>query len=315
MNTYLVTWNPDNWPWETLADDALQTANGNSVSGRWSCGNTKRIEEGDRLFLLKQGPKSPRGFFASGRATSGVYQDKHWRQASAGKKARYVDADWDAILNIDTESLLQVSKIDEGHDPQVNWKTQSSGIAIPLPVARRIEALWSRHVADVRGNNKAKALSPEDELASIESALSDEGYFDALDPKDERHRQRREIVQRRGQPEFRRKLLVAYGGRCAVTGCDVADALEAAHIMPYKGAKSHHVTNGVLLRADIHTLFDLNLIGIDPHSMKIVLSQQVQQSSYAETDGSCIHEPEAESQRINNQALRARWKLFRGNAK
>jgi hypothetical protein len=140
MNTYLVTWNPDNWPWKTLAHDALQTANGNSVSGRWSCGNTKKIEEGDRLFLLKQGPKSPRGLFASGRATSGVYHDKHWRQASAGKKARYVHADWDTILNINTESLLQVSEIDEGHAPQVNWKTQSSGIAIPLPVARRISS-------------------------------------------------------------------------------------------------------------------------------------------------------------------------------
>src|SRR5262245_42509124 len=41
---------------------------------------------------------------------------------------------------------------------------------------------------------------------------------------------RRLINERRGQPKFREKLLSAYGGRCAVTGCDAEAALEAAHI-------------------------------------------------------------------------------------
>jgi predicted restriction endonuclease len=80
---------------------------------------------------------------------------------------------------------------------------------------------------------------------------------------DERQRKLREIGDCRGQPEFRNRLIAAYGGVCAVTGCNAVAALEACHLAPYSGAQSNHVTNGLLLRADIHTLFDLDLIGIE----------------------------------------------------
>ncbi|WP_169719739.1 HNH endonuclease, partial [Novosphingobium acidiphilum] len=54
----------------------------------------------------------------------------------------------------------------------------------------------------------------------------------------------------------------AYDGKCAVTSCAIEPLLEAAHIHPYLGPKTNHVTNGMLLRADIHTLFDLGLLAI-----------------------------------------------------
>lgn len=74
----------------------------------------------------------------------------------------------------------------------------------------------------------------------------------------------RAIAQRQGQPRFRNELLRAYEGRCAVTGTDVESVLEAAHIAAYKGAQSNAVYNGILLRADIHTLLDLNRLTITP---------------------------------------------------
>jgi len=58
---------------------------------------------------------------------------------------------------------------------------------------------------------------------------------EAFDPEsilDARERVLASIVRRRGQAEFRKKLLAAYRGRCAVSGCDVEDVLEAAHIVP-----------------------------------------------------------------------------------
>ncbi|MFN8013117.1 MAG: HNH endonuclease signature motif containing protein [Dermatophilaceae bacterium] len=70
------------------------------------------------------------------------------------------------------------------------------------------------------------------------------------------------IAIRRGQPQFRRALLEAYGQACAVTGTAVESILEAAHIVPYRGDHTNAVRNGLLLRADIHTLFDLHLITI-----------------------------------------------------
>ena len=43
----------------------------------------------------------------------------------------------------------------------------------------------------------------------------------------------------------------------------ISETLEAAHIIPYKGSSTNHIQNGILLRADIHTLFDLDLLRID----------------------------------------------------
>ncbi len=77
---------------------------------------------------------------------------------------------------------------------------------------------------------------------------------------DDRRRVVSAVVQRRGQPEFRRRLLAAYGGRCAVTGSSAVPVLEAAHIDAYSGDHTQHVRNGMLLRSDVHTLFDLHLI-------------------------------------------------------
>ena len=88
------------------------------------------------------------------------------------------------------------------------------------------------------------------------------------------------ITQRKGQPQFRTDLLAAYNYRCAITGCDAQEALEAAHIKPYCETGNNNITNGLLLRADIHTLFDLNLIAIEPVNYKIYLAPSLKSSSY-----------------------------------
>jgi predicted restriction endonuclease len=65
-----------------------------------------------------------------------------------------------------------------------------------------------------------------------------------------------DILRRQGRGEFRRGLLDIYNRRCAITGCDAIPTLEAAHIRTYKGSDDDAMRNGILLRADIHTLFD-----------------------------------------------------------
>ena len=75
---------------------------------------------------------------------------------------------------------------------------------------------------------------------------------------------------REGQPAFRKRLLQAYEGMCAVTGCSVQVLLEAAHIMPYSGAWHTRAHHGLLLKTDIHTLFDRVLIQIDTdHKIRV----------------------------------------------
>lgn len=83
---------------------------------------------------------------------------------------------------------------------------------------------------------------------------------------------------RQGQSKFRRNLLKAYKSRCAITGCEIEEALEAAHIIPYCITKDNDISNGLLLRSDLHTLFDFNLIVIDPETKAIHLDSRLQRS-------------------------------------
>ena len=70
-----------------------------------------------------------------------------------------------------------------------------------------------------------------------------------------------ERERRPSQREFRRALLAAYAGRCALTGCDVASALEAAHVANWRS--ENDVGAGILLRADLHRLLEGGLLVID----------------------------------------------------
>lgn len=63
-----------------------------------------------------------------------------------------------------------------------------------------------------------------------------------------------------GQDDFRERLILRYGPICAFTGLQLVQTLQAAHIQPYVDEKSNHIRNGLLLRADMHRLFDLGLM-------------------------------------------------------
>ena len=108
--------------------------------------------------------------------------------------------------------------------------------------------------------------------------------------KDARDIAHRAIAIRRGQRKFRKKLLKAYGGRCAVTGCAVVEILEAAHIAPYRGSHTHRVDNGFPLRADIHTLFDLGLLWINANR-QVQLAPNLVDSEYGHLHGQPLLEP------------------------
>ena len=160
------------------------------------------------------------------------------------------------------------------------------------------------------GSENDEDRTSTNQLRSAEECIDGEGYFESRSADDERERKLREIVQRRGQPDFRVRLIEAYGGRCAVTGCDAVPALEASHVTPYLGPESNHVSNGLLLRADIHTLFDLDLIGIDPSSLRIAVSEQLLGTCYEEMEGNLLSVSSDSSLHPNKAALQQRWERF-----
>lgn len=144
-------------------------------------------------------------------------------------------------------------------------------------------------------------FNPTDEASETQSNYK----FDGID-----HREFviRQIRERRGQPEFRSVLLQRCDNRCQITGTKLASVLEAAHIDPYRGPESHHESNGLLLRADVHTLFDLDLLGIEPTSLRIELHPEIREE-YQPQLLSQLHSPNLFPP--SNDALTRRYSCFK----
>lgn len=179
-------------------------------------------------------------------------------------------------------------------------------------------------------NNYAKYLSAAH--SSANSAAGSQGPFSAhlpaiveamdaevtFEPKgivDARLRVLRDVVRRQGQPKFRKELVAAYQGRCAITGCPLIDALEAAHITPYLGPATNHASNGLLLRADIHTLWDLGLVAVDPITFTIVIGSGINYADYQSLQGTVIFQPVQAKCRPSLAALSQHWATFHGKTK
>ncbi|MGW4328653.1 HNH endonuclease [Nocardia sp. NPDC004573] len=83
----------------------------------------------------------------------------------------------------------------------------------------------------------------------------------------------RPVRVRIGQRAFRNSLLANYGERCAFTGDLPPAVLEACHLYSYAQIGKHHEHGGILLRRDLHTLFDRGVITVDKHD-RIDLAEQ-----------------------------------------
>ncbi len=125
---------------------------------------------------------------------------------------------------------------------------------------------------------------------TIKPGLTGEQPMSSFTPngeEDNRTRTLRGIVNRQGQPAFRSGLLTAYEGQCALTGCTVVEVLEAAHITPYLGPETNHITNGLLLRSDLHTLWDRGLIYLSD-DFTLQINPRLAASEYAPLVGKQI---------------------------
>ena len=94
-----------------------------------------------------------------------------------------------------------------------------------------------------------------------------------------------------------------------MSSCDAIDALEAAHIVPASEGGRMVRANGLLLRADLHTLFDLNLLGINPSPRTVVVAPRIAATSYKELDGAKLRAALSGSGPAT-EALEKRWQIY-----
>jgi putative restriction endonuclease len=74
----------------------------------------------------------------------------------------------------------------------------------------------------------------------------------------------RSVRPRLGQGGFKTLVREAYERRCAITGHKIVPTLQAAHIVPVSKNGENRVDNGILLRSDVHTMFDQGYLGVAP---------------------------------------------------
>ncbi len=139
QNSFLFVWNPSQWPWEELKQDAETIKRNGKVSIVWTCQSHKKAQIGDRAFIIRVG-EDPKGIVASGFITSKPFLSKHWRD---NKNVYRVSIDLEILINPNNgEEVLPREALEQGNLGLQHWSSQSSGILIKEDIAMELEAMW-----------------------------------------------------------------------------------------------------------------------------------------------------------------------------
>jgi putative restriction endonuclease len=161
---------------------------------------------------------------------------------------------------------------------------------------------FSRFIVKIKYYNENDPL----EIAT-QSTLKE---FELLPTSIEKLKKSRLVTERKGQGNFRAIITTAYSNKCCITSETTPELLEAAHIQPYFDENSNHVKNGLLLRVDLHKLYDNGLLYID-ESFKIHISPEVKSEFYRKLNGTTIRLPENNNLHPSKEALKSKKFEFR----
>ena len=108
-----------------------------------------------------------------------------------------------------------------------------------------------------------------------------------------------------GQPEFRRILLKAYNERCCISGTGPSEVLEAVHILEHSQYGINETQNGLLLRSDLHCLFDSGLLRIEPSTLQVHIADSLVETDYWKLNGVQLR-PRVDGSHISTDYLKQR---------
>jgi putative restriction endonuclease len=109
------------------------------------------------------------------------------------------------------------------------------------------------------------------------------------------------VRPRLGQGAFRVGVIEAYEHRCVVTGERTLPALEAAHILPITQEGRHEISNGLLLRRDLHALFDQHYLTITPEK-RLLVSRRIREEFENGREYYAMHGREVRPPKLANDA-------------
>jgi putative restriction endonuclease len=139
----------------------------------------------------------------------------------------------------------------------VQGKSYDSGIGHGLKLWQKVETLLDKYLyADSHEGEMSQLILEDSEMPR---------YGNSILKK-----------VRLGQGAFRVLVTDAYTRRCSITGERTLPVLEAAHIKPYSQSGPHFISNGLLLRSDLHKLFDSGYITITK-DYKVQVSSRIKE--------------------------------------
>jgi hypothetical protein len=121
----------------------------------------------------------------------------------------------------------------------------------------------------------------------------------------------REVTIRLGQQQLRKELLKIYSGRCCITNCTIDEILSAAHIIPYSISYDNNNTNALLLKSDIHDLYDAYLLGIEPSTHKIAVAEKIEKE-YGWLNGRTLNKRN-DDRSPDKKGMELRWEQYNYN--
>jgi putative restriction endonuclease len=165
---------------------------------------------------------------------------------------------------------------------------------------------WAQSI--VRGKGYDSSVDGKEIWDRVRSILSvEEATAKAFGENAKRYGEPQLILPRLGQGSFRLMVTDLYKCRCAFTGSPVLHVLDAAHIRPYGRGGNHQPQNGILLRQDLHTLFDRGYVTVTP-DFRIEVSRRIKEEfnngrEYYALHGNTVNVPQQESFRPDRSLL------------
>jgi 5-methylcytosine-specific restriction enzyme A len=231
MATYILTWNPRVWKWHSFETDYQNVRAVGYLDFQWSCGATRRIKEGDRLFLLRQGTE-PKGILAAGSATSTPDGGNNFTQK---RNASWnIDVRFDVLLRPEDE-ILPLSALSSGKLSDVYWHPRASGMSVSPEAAAALEEIWTTHL---------RSLGLEPYRSADEIATGEKFCEGAM--------RRITINAYERDPRARAACISHYGSSCSICGFNFAEVFGAGtrcihvhHLRPLAEIRKDYIVDPI----------------------------------------------------------------------
>jgi putative restriction endonuclease len=259
--------------------------------------NFRALQQGEILAFRLKSPRNKIGGFGVFSSHSRLPIQMAWEAFGRGNGVASLEALRNAIAQLRTNIPI-VPSTDIGSTVLVQPTFFPPELWFDVPES------WSRSIQRGKrySTDNAEGLHLWNKLLETANVSATRQGFYAqeqapfLTPDRERFGAPTLIIPRLGQGAFRIAVTEAYGRQCAITKGKVLPALDAAHIKPYGEGGEHIKSNGILLRKDIHSVFDAGYVTIKD-DFTFSVSKKVKEvfnngEEYLRLHGSIVRRPD-----------------------